>query len=674
MCDFRTNTSISKAQDSSPGFMATYPSPSKRRISGQNLNIPSRIDEIGLLHNSVHSPFDSIQGDSDDKLPTYNVLFRRMRRRWLRPRFLATLVLVFFFTVLVTVILNEFTLPSIRHESIPPTFEQPLESPLADQSGPDATSNKPHSLSTGSHPMWNLITNAQRDFEELKAKQSKTLSEAVTEYKRRYGIPPPPNFDKWYNFAKENKVQLIDEYDVIHQSLTPFWGLEPSTIRSRVREALGYDNNLLGVLVRNSNVTKIDGGREWMQNAINGMMENFIQYLPDMDLCFNVHDEPRVILQHDDLTRLVFNAVEVNMRATNSVEKPRNEWSSRPTDMNDGRRIEEIHKTRFNRMNYQQAWTHARISCPLSSAARSLQDGLQDGLHDGLDSYAVEPLGFIYNYTAFSDICSSPSLASSHGFFSSPNAFSIVQDLFPIFSQSKVSSFQDIVYPSPWYWYEKVSYDEKKDMEWREKESKLYWRGSTTGGYSRDGLWRNQHRQRFVQNINAADNTKILSNGNSGENTAKWAVKEIFRPDYADLFDVKFSHIGQCDPGDCTAQKEFFGIASRETQEKAWRFKFLLDMDGNAFSGRFYAFLKSKSLVYKLALFREWHSEIIKPWVHYVPLSMKGGEWLESVRWFSGDKVGKVEGERLAFAGREWANKVLRNKDMETWFFRLLLE
>ena len=64
---------------------------------------------------------------------------------------------------------------------------------------------------------------------------------------------------------------------------------------------------------------------------------------------------------------------------------------------------------------------------------------------------------------------------------------------------------------------------------------------------------------------------------------------------FAPSMDVKFSHVGQCDPGDCDAQKEYFEIAPKADQQDAWRYKYLLDMDGNAFSGRFYAFLKSKN-------------------------------------------------------------------------------
>jgi hypothetical protein len=36
--------------------------------------------------------------------------------------------------------------------------------------------------------------------------------------------------------------------------------------------------------------------------------------------------------------------------------------------------------------------------------------------------------------------------------------------------------------------------------------------------------------------------------------------------------------------------------------------------------------------------------------------------------------LGREEAERMALRGREWAGKVLRNEDLEVWFFRLLLE
>lgn len=483
-------------------------------------------------------------------------------------------------------------------------------------------------------------------------------------------MAPPPNFDKWFQFAQARGVKLIDEYDTIYHSLLPFWGLEPKTIRQRAREAMGFDNAVIGLLIRDGKVTKIEGGgdgRKWQREATVGMMEGFIKYLPDMDLVFNTHDEPRVVLPSDDLDRLVSRAKDENIPVAFENPSPYNAWSERPTDLNSGQRINEVRTTRFNRFAHQPTWTNSRASCPVDSPSRSLDEQAPDNV----TAYAFSDLGFVYNTSAFSDICFSPSLRNTFGFFDRPNAFDVVHDLFPIFSQSKISSFQDILYPSPWYWNGKVAYEEDKDLDWSSKKDTMYWRGSTTGGFSRDGGWRRQHRQLFVKKVNGLDNAKILE---KDEDENAWVTKEVSRRDYKSSFDVKFTYIGQCDPDDCKAQQEFFNVVDAAGQQDAWAYRYLVDIDGNAFSGRYYAFLHSNSLVMKLAVFREWHNEWIKPWVHYVPLSMHGDEYVEIVRFFDVESEGKTLGPRLAQQGKDWASKALRNEDLEVWFFRLLLE
>ena len=542
---------------------------------------------------------------------------------------------------------------------------------------PAITYNPLQYVNTREHPIDQLIKDNEAQFLATKERQSRTLEEAVEEYKRRYKICPPPHFDKWYHFATGRGVQLIDEYDTTYHSLLPFWGLRPATIRARVREALGFDgNSLIGLLIRNGAAVHVQSGAEWQQQATIGMMKQFIHLLPDMDLAFNIHDEPRVVVPHDELSRLVAKAVDENIPAAHAFATPENKFSSRPKDVNSGKRVDEVKTTRFNVFAHQPTWIPSRLSCSPDSPARAIDDSIAT---DNLTAYALSDLGFVYNHTAFSDICNSPSFSKSHGFFDRPNAFNVVHDLFPIFSQSKMSSFQDIVYPSPWYWYGKVSYNSAKDMDWAQKDNKLWWVGSTTGGFSRDGGWRRQHRQQMVRKLNGLDKAKILANshlnsGKAGEEEPHWQVKEVARQDYKDIIDVHFSHVGQCDPGDCDAQKEFFTIVAPADQQDAWKYKYLLDLDGNAFSGRFYAFLKSKSMVFKMAVFREWHEEWLKPWVHYIPLSLRGDDALEAVRYFGGESEGRIQAVRMAEAGRDWANKVLRNEDFEVWLFRLLLE
>ena len=519
------------------------------------------------------------------------------------------------------------------------------------------------------HPIQELIDNAEKDFQKIETRQSRTLDDAVKEYQRRYGMTPPPKFDEWYKFANDRGVKLIDEYDTIYHSILPFWALKPSTIRARAREALGFDNELIALAIRDGRCVLAAGGDAWQQNATVGMMHDFVAHLPDMDLAFNIHDEPRVVVPHDDLARLVSRAKKETIPAAMACERPTNEFSPRPNDLNDGMSVAEVKTTRFNRYAHQPTWLPSKLSCPPDSPARSLDEPTEDDVI----SYALEKLGFIYNATAFSDVCLSPSLRESFGFFDRPNAFNVVHELFPIFSQSKLSTFQDILYPSPWYWAGRVTYEEDKDFNWEEKNDTMYWRGSTTGGYSRDGGWRRQHRQKVVRRINAPGTANVLKYVDSGSDR-KWDVQKVSRQDYEDLFDVKFSHVGQCDPGDCDAQREFFEVVEPAGQQDAWGWKYLLDMDGNAFSGRFYAFLHSKSLIYKLAIFREWHQEWLKPWIHYIPLSMRGDDYVESVRYFANEEEGRSQGPRLAMQGREWASQALRKEDMEAWFFRLLLE
>ncbi|KAJ5586987.1 uncharacterized protein N7459_002752 [Penicillium hispanicum] len=519
------------------------------------------------------------------------------------------------------------------------------------------------------HPITSLVQNAQQHFDHTRARQSKTLAEAVTEYKRRYKMHPPPNFDKWFKFAQSKGVQLVDEFDSIYHSLLPFWAVKPQTIRERARETLGFDNAVLGVLIRNGQVTLNEGGgdgRKWQRHATAGMMKEFVQYLPDMDLVFNVHDEPRVVIPGDDLQRLVQTATDRAIPAAFSSQNPQNAWSPRPSDLNKGDRIDEVRTTRFNRFAHQPTWTNSRTSCPVDSPARSLDDEEPDNV----DPYAHGELGFIYNTTAFSDICYTPSLRYTYGFFDRPNAFDVVHDLFPIFSQSKISSFQDILYPSPWYWADKVPYEKHKDYDWDAKSDRMYWRGSTTGGFSRAGGWRRQHRQQFVDTANSLGSTKILAR----QQDNSWISQNVHRDEHRDSFDVKFTFVGQCDPDDCHAQEEYFDIAPTAGQQDAWSHKYLVDIDGNAFSGRFYAFLLSNSFVYKIAIFREWHDEWLKPWVHYAPLSLKGTEYVESMRYFVTEEEGQKTASQMAAQSQDWAQKVLRNEDLEVWFFRLLLE
>ena len=50
----------------------------------------------------------------------------------------------------------------------------------------------------GPHPIFQLIRDAEAAWEAKRARASKTLDEAILEYRRRYRRAPPLGFDKWY--------------------------------------------------------------------------------------------------------------------------------------------------------------------------------------------------------------------------------------------------------------------------------------------------------------------------------------------------------------------------------------------------------------------------------------------------------------------------------------------
>ena len=89
------------------------------------------------------------------------------------------------------------------------------------------------------HPIPKLMANAQAKFKKMIAGQSKTLADAVKEYKRRYGRNPPKGFDEWFDFAKENGAKIIDEYDQIVRDLEPFWGMSGEELRRRATQVRG---------------------------------------------------------------------------------------------------------------------------------------------------------------------------------------------------------------------------------------------------------------------------------------------------------------------------------------------------------------------------------------------------------------------------------------------------
>ncbi|KAG6380386.1 hypothetical protein JVT61DRAFT_8501 [Boletus reticuloceps] len=89
----------------------------------------------------------------------------------------------------------------------------------------------------GPHPIFQLIHDAEAAWEAKRARASKTLPEAVAEYRQRYRRSPPLGFDKWWDYVVKHRIQLPDEYDEIFEDIESFWGIDPHELARTQQEA-----------------------------------------------------------------------------------------------------------------------------------------------------------------------------------------------------------------------------------------------------------------------------------------------------------------------------------------------------------------------------------------------------------------------------------------------------
>lgn len=73
----------------------------------------------------------------------------------------------------------------------------------------------------GRHPLFELIERGEAKWNAKVKRQSKTLYQAVEEYKRRYKRAPPKGFDFWYVSFPISYLELLYVYCVLIHALLP---------------------------------------------------------------------------------------------------------------------------------------------------------------------------------------------------------------------------------------------------------------------------------------------------------------------------------------------------------------------------------------------------------------------------------------------------------------------
>ncbi|GAB7356714.1 hypothetical protein MBLNU459_g7419t1 [Dothideomycetes sp. NU459] len=549
------------------------------------------------------------------------------------------------------------------------------------------------------HPIDMLIydAKAKHDAYLSRASLSRNLPAAVEVYKERYQRHPPPAFDAWYNFARARDALIIDDFDRVYADLLPFWAMSPAEIRERTWMAISNPwNDVAGISIRNGKADispNVMPTHRWMLDGILEMMSHFSEFLPDMDIGFNLNDECRVAVPYEEIKA----KREVGRRGGDLSRRPENAFSSARAGSWKGIPPEPNPARSFREMSFQRTFAEfGSAGCEPSSAARS-QFHWDSGRLCTSCSSPHSLGGFLANWTLSGDVCHQPDVANLHGLYLSPAAFKASHELFPVFSQSKVSGYNDILYPSAWNYMDKVKYNpnaDNADPPFSRKKKTLFWRGATSEGVSPgSGTWKGMGRQRFVHMAN-----KFKQSNAAQPVLLPYPIaprRGLYR--YTTLTSAELTKhlsvdvhlvdsIARCGGRDCADQaREFAPLVAPSDFQAHWSYKYLLDLDGAGFSGRFLPFLASRSLPFKAALFREWYDSRLTPWLHFVPLDLRGhGFWATLLYFmgiegrFHGQNVGvpphEKEAEMIAEKGRRWAGDVLRKQDMEIYFFRLLLE
>ncbi len=544
------------------------------------------------------------------------------------------------------------------------------------------------------HPIDFLLRDAtvQSDAWLAQASRSKTLEEAAAGYRRRYQHHPPPGFDAWYNFATNKSSVIIDDFDSIMKDLRPFWARKPSDIRYLTRFILSDEwNDIAEISIRSGKAEigpKIVPTHRWMLEGVLSMLEDFVQWLPDMDLAFNINDEPRVAVRWKELQQLR----RADRTGDSLKQSISNEWSSdraktwQPWDPTKN------FKSPFTDRSLMNSFTaYGSVACPPSSPSRTSH--LWDPRNLCISCAAPHSLGvFLHNWTLSASPCHQPDLRHLHGFYISPAAFKPSHELLPVFSQSKSYGYADILYPSPWNYMDKVKYEPSQtypDPPFESKQNTLFWRGATSEALSKDSTWKGMARQRFVHVANNATAAlPILTPHPTQPDSFTYdLVPPSSLPTLGLNFDVAIvDDIVRCWDSDCTDQAAEFGLVDKCDFQAHWGYRFLMDLDGAGFSGRFLPFLRSRSVVFKTALFREWWNDRLTAWRHFVPVDVRFHGLLSTLAYFAGTQDGRDKGgfpamkpnveagARIAEDSRLWADRVLRKEDMQIYMFRLLLE
>ncbi|KAJ7065465.1 glycosyl transferase family 90-domain-containing protein [Mycena amicta] len=444
----------------------------------------------------------------------------------------------------------------------------------------------------------------------LAASLPASVSAARARYSLKTGRSPPRGFDAFYDFAKTRGC-LVDAYDGLHVDFAPFWRAEKRKkgwFRERVgRMAEKLKDDSHGITVLTIRDDAVHQPKT-QGGYFDGDWERTITKF--------VHALPpmQVIINGRDEPRVVFDVAELF-----------SDDSALPSDV------------------------------------AALADPTPFGISPPSTEEFFKPR----------QACRPPrgaGVLKDVPFLLSASSAEFTTDLVPVLSMTKLADgasaagqpggghtcFADIVMPGEFYyrnswWAGKFEY--ANNVLWEDKKDVLYWRGKSNGGHIRHSNHKSFPRFRL---IDLARQPEVKQKG---------------------LLDVRITewHEWHCtDNCDADAIKSEYNITGdKEPREDAYKYKYLLDVDGNSFSGRYLGLLRSGSLVFKSTAFAEFFTPWLVPYEHFVPVRPDLADLVEKVEWARNHDS---EARRIQETGRIFAEKVLTDDQNDCYWFALMME
>jgi len=278
--------------------------------------------------------------------------------------------------------------------------------------------------------------------------------------------------------------------------------------------------------------------------------------------------------------------------------------------------------------------------------------------------------------------------------------------MYPVFSVAKAQGFLDIKIPSHYYFGNTKRYtygwnpinlqleeDDRLEVPWPNKKDKVFWRGASTGGGNHPpGFSPHYHRHRFLRLASdKSDSNVSITIGHphvQGHYLSAHVPAARINDEVIDAAFVK-AVSAEAYPGGSEALVEAHRFGDPAILGEYWAYKYLVDLDGAGYSGRFMAFLASNSVPVKATVYDEFFRDWIQPWVHFIPLSPSYREIYNIHAYFSGptdttkeahgrhipaSSVGDRQLRRIARAGKHWKKTIGRPIDMEVYVYRLCIE